>query len=30
MKKIKEYTDEKNKISYAYDITREEWKSLKR
>ena len=27
MKKIKEYPDEKNKISYAYAITREEWES---
>ena len=29
MKKIKEYPDEKNKISYAYAITREEWEALK-
>ena len=29
MKKVKEYPDEKNKISYAYAITREEWKALK-
>ena len=29
MKKVKEYTDEKNKISYAYAITRQEWKKLK-
>lgn len=28
MKKIKEYPDEKNKISYVYAITREEWKAL--
>lgn len=26
MKKVKEYPDSKNKISYAYAITREEWK----
>ena len=26
MKKVKEYPDEKNEISYAYAITREEWK----
>lgn len=25
MKKVKEYEDEKNKISYVYAITREEW-----
>ena len=25
MKKIKEYSDEKNEISYAYAITRKEW-----
>ena len=29
MKKIKEYPDEKNKLSYAYAITREEWEALK-
>lgn len=29
MKKIKEYPDDKNKISYAYAITRNEWKKLK-
>lgn len=29
MKKIKEYPDEKNKISYAYAITRSEWERLK-
>lgn len=29
MKKIKEYPDEKNHISYAYAITRDEWKQLK-
>ncbi|MDE6906048.1 MAG: GNAT family N-acetyltransferase [Lachnospiraceae bacterium] len=29
MKKVKEYPDEKNGISYAYAITREEWKKLK-
>lgn len=28
MKKIKEYSDEKNLISYAYAITREEWKRM--
>ena len=28
MKKVKEYQDEKNKISYAYAITRDEWKLL--
>lgn len=28
MKKVKEYPDEKNGISYAYAITREEWKQL--
>ena len=26
MKKVKEYPDEKNEISYAYAITRQEWK----
>lgn len=30
MKKVKEYQDEKNMISYAYAITRDEWKALKR
>ena len=30
MKKINEYQDEKNKISYVYAITREEWKALKK
>lgn len=29
MKKVKEYPDEKNMISYAYAITRREWKELK-
>ena len=29
MKKVKEYPDEKNGISYAYAITRKEWKELK-
>ena len=29
MKKVKEYPDPKNIISYAYAITREEWKKLK-
>ena len=28
MKKVKEYPDPKNTISYAYAITREEWKKL--
>lgn len=30
MTKIKEYPDEKNTISYAYVITREEWEKRKR
>ena len=30
MKKVKEYPDEKNRISYAYSITREEWCLLNR
>ncbi len=30
MRKVKEYLDAKNKISYAYVITREEWMSLRR
>lgn len=30
MKKVKEYADPKNEISYAYCITREEWLSLKK
>ena len=30
MKKVKEYPDEKNKISYAYAIKREEWSLLNR
>lgn len=30
MKKIKEYSDEKNIISYAFAITREEWNALRR
>ena len=30
MKKIKEYPDAKNRISYAYEITRMEWNALKR
>lgn len=30
MKKVKEYPDEKNEISYAYAITREEWSQLNR
>ena len=29
MKKVKEYPDEKNGISYAYAITRQEWESIK-
>ncbi len=29
MKKVKEYPDEKNGISYAYAITREEWEERK-
>ena len=29
MKKVKEYPDEKNIISYAYAITRKEWETLK-
>lgn len=29
MKKVKEYLDPKNKISYAYAITREEWEKMK-
>ena len=29
MKKVKEYSDSKNIISYAYAITREEWKAIK-
>ena len=29
MKKVKEYPDEKNGISYAYAITREEWEMIK-
>lgn len=29
MKKVKEYSDLKNEISYAYAITREEWNQLK-
>ena len=29
MKKVKEYPDEKNTVSYAYAITREEWERLK-
>ncbi len=30
MKKVKEYPDEKNKISYAYAITRNEWEKLQK
>ncbi len=30
MKKIKEYSEEKNEISYAYAITRKEWSALER
>ena len=29
MKKVKEYPDPKNTISYAYAITRSEWQALK-
>ena len=29
MKKVKEYQDPKNTISYVYAITREEWKKMK-
>ena len=29
MKKIKEYPDEKNTVSYAYAITRKEWETIK-
>ena len=29
MKKVKEYADSKNTISYAYAITREEWERIK-
>ena len=29
MKKVKEYPDPKNTISYVYAITREEWKSIR-
>lgn len=29
MKKVKEYPDPRNKISYAYSITRAEWEKLK-
>ena len=28
MKKVKEYPDPKNEISYAYSIIREEWRNL--
>ena len=30
MKKVKEYPDPKNEISYAYSITRDEWEKLKK
>ena len=30
MKKVKEYPDPKNEISYAYAITRREWEELKK
>ena len=30
MKKVKEYPDEKNTVSYAYAITRKEWEVLKK
>ena len=29
MKKVKEYPDPKNTISYAYAITREEWQKMR-
>ena len=29
MRKVKEYPDEKNGISYAYAIKREEWEKIK-
>lgn len=29
MKRVKEYPDEKNGVSYAYAITREEWEGIK-
>ena len=29
MKKVKEYPDPKNTISYAYAITRKEWEQLR-
>ena len=28
MKKVKEYPDPKNTVSYAFSITRDEWESL--
>lgn len=28
MKKVKEYTNSRNTLSYAYAITREEWETL--
>jgi len=30
MKKVKEFPDEKNKVSYAYAITRKEWETLRK
>jgi hypothetical protein len=30
MRKVKEYDDPKNTISYAYAITRSEWKDIKK
>ncbi len=30
MRKVKEYPDPKNKISFAYAISRDEWEELKR
>ena len=30
MRKVKEYPDPKNTISYAYAITRKEWETLKK
>ena len=29
MKKVKEYPDPKNEVSFAYAITRKEWEELK-
>ncbi len=30
MRKVKEYPDKKNGISYAYAITRSEWEEIRR